>query len=111
MAPEKAVSLLASLAQTARLTIFRTLVQAGKSGLAAGHIAEKLSIPTSTLSFHLKELNQAGLITAKPEGRFIYYVANYATMDALIHYLTENCCQGATETTDQDSCCEVNTRC
>jgi len=71
MDAKTAVTLLASIAQEARLNIFRLLVQAGKEGLPAGNIAEALSIPTSTLSFHLKELTHAGLITANPKGRFI----------------------------------------
>lgn len=94
MDTNEAVTLLASIAQEARLNIFRLLVQAGKGGLSAGNIAEELNIPTSTLSFHLKELSHAGLIAANPDGRFIYYSASYKTMDELIDYLTENCCAG-----------------
>lgn len=102
-----AVTLLGSIAQEARLNIFRLLVQAGEDGLAAGEIADKLNIPTSTLSFHLKELSLTGLTTANPKGRFIYYVANYQTMNALLDYLTENCCAGS-DNADQcgnTSCC------
>ncbi len=102
-----AVTLLASIAQEARLNIFRLLVQAGKRGLPAGKIAETLAIPTSTLSFHLKELSHAGLIDANPDGRFIYYSASYQTMDDLIAYLTENCCAGENE----QSNCETNKTC
>lgn len=94
-----AVKLLAAIAQEARLDIFRLLVQAGVEGLAAGVIGEKLSIPNSTLSFHLKELSNAGLISARQESRFIYYSANYENMNQLLAYLTENCCAGA------QSCC------
>lgn len=93
---QSAVKLLSSIAQEARLAIFRLLVQAGAEGLAAGNISEQLDIPNSTLSFHLKELNFAGLINAKQEGRFIYYTANYETMNNLLSYLTENCCAGKT---------------
>lgn len=96
---QSAVKLLSSIAQEARLAIFRLLVQAGAEGLAAGSISEQLDIPNSTLSFHLKELNFAGLINAKQEGRFIYYTANYETMNNLLSYLTENCCAG------QTTCC------
>lgn len=107
-----AVQLLSSLAQEARLAIFRLLVQAGKTGLAAGKISEHLNIPVSTLSFHLKELSHTGLISAKQEGRFIIYSANYATMNDLIAFLTENCCIGQTQTTDcPDVLCKPNQIC
>jgi ArsR family transcriptional regulator, arsenate/arsenite/antimonite-responsive transcriptional repressor len=88
------VSQLASIAQEARLEIFRLLVQAGPEGLAAGSIGETLSIPPSTLSFHLKELSHAGLVHSEQVSRFIYYSANYEAMESLIGYLTENCCAG-----------------
>lgn len=94
MNSKSAVTLLASIAQEARLEIFRLLVQAGPDGVAAGAIAEKLAIPASTLSFHLKELTYAGLAIPKPQGRFIFYTANYAAMENLLAYLMENCCQG-----------------
>jgi ArsR family transcriptional regulator, arsenate/arsenite/antimonite-responsive transcriptional repressor len=92
-----AVSQLSAIAQTARLEIFRLLVQAGTDGLAAGSIGEQLKIPPSTLSFHLKELNHAGLIASRQISRFIYYSANYAVMNELLAYLTENCCAGAND--------------
>lgn len=95
-----AVQLLSSLAQEARLAIFRLLVQAGKTGLAAGKISEQLNIPVSTLSFHLKALSHTGLISAKQDGRFVIYSANYATMNDLIAFLTENCCIGEAQTSD-----------
>jgi len=85
---------LASIAQEARLDIFRLLVQAGFDGLPAGAVSEKLKIPASTLSFHLKELSRAGLLSSRQEGRFVYYTANYDVMNRLIAYLTENCCAG-----------------
>ncbi len=91
---KSAVTLLSSIAQEARLDIFRLLVQAGSAGLAAGVIAEKLLIPASTLSFHLKELSHAGLVKSRQESRYIYYSANYETMNQLLAYLTENCCAG-----------------
>ena len=89
-----AVTQLAALAQEARLEIFRTLVQADAEGLSAGVIGERLQIPASTLSFHLKELSRAGLIHARQVSRFIYYSASYETMNALLTYLTDNCCAG-----------------
>ncbi|MFV1922663.1 MAG: ArsR/SmtB family transcription factor [Methylotenera sp.] len=91
---ELVVTQLSSIANEARLAIFRLLVQAGINGLAAGNISEKLAIPNSTLSFHLKELSHAGLINANQQSRYIYYSANYETMNNLLAYLTENCCAG-----------------
>jgi len=91
---QTAVIQLSSIAQTARLEIFRLLVQAGHDGLSAGNIGESLKIPASTLSFHLKELSHAGLIHARQVSRNIYYSANYEAMNGLLAYLTENCCAG-----------------
>ena len=91
---KSAVLQLSSIAQEARLEIFRLLVQAGQDGLPAGSIGESLQIPASTLSFHLKELSHAGLINSRQISRFIYYSANYEAMDGLLAYLTENCCGG-----------------
>lgn len=91
---KNAVRALTALAQETRLSIFRLLVEAGEDGLAAGAIAQSLDIANATLSFHLKELSQAGLIAARQEGRFIFYSADFDRMDALLAYLTENCCQG-----------------
>jgi DNA-binding transcriptional ArsR family regulator len=89
-----AVKLFAALAQESRLALFRLLVQAGPEGLAAGSIAERLGLPSSTLSFHLKELTHAGAVQSRQAGRFIYYSADFATMNALLGFLTENCCGG-----------------
>ncbi len=89
-----AVTSLAALAQASRLAIFRLLVHAGPAGIAVGRVAERLGIPAATLSFHLKELSRAVLITARQEGRYIYYAANFPQMAALLGYLTENCCRG-----------------
>lgn len=86
---------LASLAHENRLGIFRLLVQAGEAGLPVGQINQTIQIPPATLSFHLKELTHAGLVASRQEGRFIYYKANFDAMNALMAYLTENCCQGA----------------
>ena len=89
-----AVTSLSALAQESRLSIYRLLVQAGPVGMAVGSVAENLGIPAATLSFHLKELSRAELITARQEGRYIYYSANFPQMAALLGYLTENCCRG-----------------
>lgn len=86
---------LAGLAHDTRLALFRLLVPAGHDGLAAGNLGAQLKLPPATLSFHLKELRHAGLVSQRRQGRAIYYAADYAVMDALIAYLTENCCQGA----------------
>lgn len=86
------VAQLAALAQPTRLDIFRLLVQQGRIGLAAGEIAASLEVAPATLSFHLKELAHAGLVTARQEGRFVYYAAQFETMNTLIAFLTENCC-------------------
>lgn len=86
------VTALAALAQDTRLAVYRLLVQQGPSGLAAGEIASRLDIAPATLSFHLKELTHAGLATSRQEGRFVYYAANFEAMNALVAFLTENCC-------------------
>lgn len=88
------ISALAALAQASRLAVFRLLVQTGPEGMAASKIAELVSISPSSLSFHLKELAHAKLVTARHEGRFIIYAANFDTMNQLIAFLTENCCAG-----------------
>ena len=95
MQTQYALAALAALAQESRLAIFRLLVQAGPDGLAASKIAEHLGIAPSSLSFHLKELSHAQLVTARQEGRFIIYAAQMGSMNALIGFLTENCCGGA----------------
>jgi len=87
-----AVRALGALAQETRLSVFRLLVQQGPSGVAAGEIAEQLEIAPATLSFHLKELSHAGLVSARQDGRFIFYGANFETMNELLAYMTENCC-------------------
>lgn len=94
MDTKNAVSALAALAQESRLAIFRELVQAGPSGLSAGKVAEAVGIAPSALSFHLKELLNAGLVTQERDGRHLIYRAAYAQMNDLLGYLTENCCQG-----------------
>jgi DNA-binding transcriptional ArsR family regulator len=92
METKAAVVALSALAQETRLAIFRLLVEAGPSGLAAGEIGAELKIPPATLSFHLKELHHAGLSGARQEGRYIFYSANFEQMNALVGFLTENCC-------------------
>lgn len=94
METKAAVTALAALAQDSRLAIFRTLVQAGPAGLAAGRIGELTDIPPSSLSFHLKELSHAGLVEGRQAGRFVIYSTNFETMNALLGFLTENCCGG-----------------
>jgi len=97
METKEAVKALAALAQETRLSIFRLLVQAGPQGVAAGRIGESLDVPPATLSFHLKELSHAGLVSSRPEGRFIYYSTDFERMAGLMSFLTQNCCQGMPE--------------
>lgn len=89
-----AVVALAALAQEHRLAAFRLLVQAGQEGLAAGAIAEKMSIAPSSLSFHLAHLHRAGLIGQERQSRSLIYRADYDAMNTLVAYLLENCCAG-----------------
>ena len=90
------IAALGALAQETRLSIYRLLVETGPAGLPVGAIAEQLGLANATLSFHLKELTNAGLTVATPSGRSIIYAANFSTMNGLVQYLTENCCGGAT---------------
>ena len=101
-----AVVALGGLAQATRLEIFRLLVQAGPERLAAGEIAARLEIPANTLSFHLTQLKQAGLSTCRRESRSLIYAARYEKMNALLAYLTENCCQGAACATTTRGACQ-----
>jgi DNA-binding transcriptional ArsR family regulator len=91
-----AVQVLSALAQETRLAIFRLLVQQGTEGMAVGEIGERLDLAGATLSFHLKELTHAKLVSARQAGRFIFHSANYRAMNDLIDYLTRNCCGGTT---------------
>jgi ArsR family transcriptional regulator len=91
---KQAIEALGALAQESRLKIYRVLVEAGPEGLAAGSIGEKLGLPPATLSFHLAGLSRAGLAKGRQEGRFVIYCADFQNMDALVGYLTENCCGG-----------------
>lgn len=94
MENKDAISVLAALAQETRLDIFRLLVRAGEEGMAAGAIGDALSIPAATLSFHLKELKNAGTVRCLREGRSLIYSADFDTMTTFLGFLTENCCQG-----------------
>jgi DNA-binding transcriptional ArsR family regulator len=97
MKSNEAIDALGALAQETRLAIFRLLVRQGPEGLPAGTIAERLEIPAPTMSFHLAYLSRAGLATSRREGRSIVYAADYRGMNALLTYLTEDCCQGHPE--------------
>lgn len=90
-----AIAALAALAQEHRLAVYRLLVQAGEKGMAAGAIAEALSLPASSLSFHLGQLRLARLIQQERQHRSLIYRADYAVMDGVVAFLTENCCQGS----------------
>lgn len=94
MNPKDAIQALSSLAQDTRLSIYRLLVQSGPDGLAAGVIADKLGVLPSSLSFHLAHLTRSGLISQQRASRSLIYTADYATMNTLMAYLTENCCGG-----------------
>lgn len=105
MEKSDALEALAALAQESRLDIYRLLVQAGPEGMPAGRIGEWLGLPSATLAFHLKELKNAGLIAFTREGRSLIYAAVYPTMNALLAYLTKNCCQGDATTCGLDAAC------
>ena len=95
MQSTEAITALAALANEHRLSLFRLLVRAGADGLPAGAIAAELGLANSSLSFHLSQLNQAGLVTQERLGRSLIYSADYAAVNALVGYLMENCCAGA----------------
>jgi DNA-binding transcriptional ArsR family regulator len=92
---ESAIEALGALAQEHRLALFRLLIRAGDKGMAAGAIADALGVPNSSLSFHLAQLRNAGLILQERQHRSLIYRANYPAMNALVDYLMENCCAGA----------------
>ena len=106
MKANSAIEALAALAQEHRLALFRLLVEAGERGLAAGAIANRLGVPNSSLSFHLAQLRNAGLILQERQHRSLIYRANYPTMNALVGYLMENCCAGAD--CGADAACETS---
>jgi DNA-binding transcriptional ArsR family regulator len=89
-----ALAALAALAQENRLDVFRLLVEAGPDGMSAGAVADTLNLAPNTLTFHFDRLREAGLVTVKRNGRSMIYAARYDTMNALLAYLTENCCRG-----------------
>ncbi len=101
MESEEAVTALGALAHEHRLAVFRLLLAHAPTGLPAGAISERLELAPATLSFHLKELARTGLVSARPDGRFIWYRADLATMNGLVAYLTENCCRAQ----DTVACC------
>ena len=95
MKRDQAVSALAALAQDNRLDVFRLLVQAGSDGMPAGRVAGALGLAPNTLTFHFDRLRDAGLVTVRRDGRSMIYAARFETMNGLLAFLTENCCQGA----------------
>jgi ArsR family transcriptional regulator, arsenate/arsenite/antimonite-responsive transcriptional repressor len=96
MKKSNAVAALAALAQDNRLDVYRLLVQAGPDGLPAGQVAAALKLAPNTLTFHFDRLREAGLVSVRRNGRSMIYAAQYGTMNELLGYLTENCCQGQT---------------
>lgn len=94
MNEDQAVSALGALAHTQRLRVFRALVVAGPDGLTPSVLADRLEVARNTLSFHLKELTHAGLVSVEPQGRNLIYRADFPRMEALLGYLTEHCCEG-----------------
>lgn len=94
METRQAIAALGALAQESRLAVFRLLVRTGPQGMAASKIAEQVGVAPSSLSFHLKELSIAGLVSARQEGRFVIYAACFDAMNDLVGFLTENCCGG-----------------
>src|SRR4030088_1898517 len=105
------VAALAALAQDSRLDVFRLLVQAGPEGMPAGAVATALDLAPNTLTFHFDRLRQAGLVTVRRDGRSMIYAAQYETMNALIAFLTENCCAGAPETCASSPACTPASAC
>ena len=98
------VAALAALAQDNRLDVFRMLVQAGPQGMSAGAVATALGLAPNTLTFHFDRLRTAGLVTVRRAGRSMIYAARFETMNALLFYLTENCCQGAPQSCAPAAC-------
>ena len=100
MESQVVVAALGALAHESRLTVFRSLVKRGPQGYTPTALLEQIDIPAPTLSFHLKELQRAGLLTSRREGRFLYYSANFETMQGLIDFLTDQCCSLSDEACD-----------
>jgi ArsR family transcriptional regulator, arsenate/arsenite/antimonite-responsive transcriptional repressor len=101
-----ALAALAALAQDNRLDVFRLLVEAGPEGMPAGDVAKALKLAPNTLTFHFDRLRDAGLVTVRRDGRSMIYSAQYDAMNALIAFLTENCCRGAAEVCEPSAACE-----
>jgi DNA-binding transcriptional ArsR family regulator len=95
MEKQQAIGALAALAQETRLDVFRLLVRAGPEGLPAGALGDALGVPSATLSFHLKELKNAGIVRCERDGRSLIYRPDFEAMEGLLGFLTENCCEGA----------------
>src|SRR5882762_10451424 len=106
MEEQDVIRSLAALAQSMRLQIFRLLVVGGKTGLTPSAISEALNVPATTLSFHLKELMNAGLVTQERDGRFLIYRASFDHMNELLGYLTANCCQGTECLAESQASCK-----
>src|SRR5437763_2196042 len=104
MKKNDALAALAALAQDNRLDVFRLLVEAGPDGMPAGSVAEALKLAPNTLTFHFDRLRDAGLVTVRRAGRSMIYAARFDTMNALLGYLTENCCQGRADRCMPDEC-------
>jgi ArsR family transcriptional regulator, arsenate/arsenite/antimonite-responsive transcriptional repressor len=104
MKPIDVIIGLSALAQESRLSLFRLLVKRGPEGYTPTQLSEKLAVPSPTLSFHLKELQRAGLIGARREGRFLFYSPNFAHMNELLGFLTDNCCSLADKDCGTGSC-------
>lgn len=102
METKDATIALAALSHAKRLEVYRDLVKRGPQGYAAGVIAERLDVPAPTLSFHLKALEHAGLVTARQDGRYQFYTANFVTMTALIEFLSAECCSLADDACAKD---------
>jgi len=101
-----ALAALAALAQDNRLDIFRLLVEAGSEGMPAGSVANALKLAPNTLTFHFDRLREAGLVAVRRDGRSMIYTAQYEAMNALIAFLTENCCRGAADACEPPAVCE-----
>lgn len=106
METTEAVTALAALAQENRLDVFRLLVEAGPDGMAAGEVAAELGLAPNTLTFHFDRLRMAGLVSVERDGRSMIYAARYETMNALLAFLTENCCGGDPEACAPASLCK-----
>ena len=104
MEKDQVIAALAALAQDNRLDVFRLLVRAGDKGMPAGAVASALDLAPNTLSFHFDRLRQAGLVTCTRDGRSLIYAAKYDTMNALLGFLTLNCCAGTADSPDKDCC-------